>query len=710
MSVQIDMTSSFDNFLILYSGSTPSSGGYLQENDDTNGTNARITRTLSSGTYCIEVTSYSPSATGSYTLTSNVPLGDFSNPDFMWIPIGSGSDKAPASGTDRDHNTALVWDVVKEIVGSGTATYSAGGGVTTSGGSGISGVTMTFTRVSGSGAIPGSVQTVANGNWSQSGFAADGTMYRATPSKTSYTFSPTYRDFNGASTSLNFTGSSIFSGSLSTSDGQSVRRSGRYADVWTFTVSGSVSLQIDMTSSFDNFLILYSGSTPSLAGFIVENDDTNGTNARITRTLSSGTYCIEATSYSSGATGIYTLTSNVALSSGPTMYGVSGRVTMLSGTGISGVTMTFTRVSGSGAIPGSVQTDSNGNWSKSGFVSGTTYRATPSKTSYTFSPTYLDFSSVRTDLNFTGSSIFSGSLSTSDGQSVRRSGRYADVWTFTVSGSLSLQIDMTSSFDNFLILYSGSTPLSSGFIVENDDTNGTNARITRTLSSGTYCIEATSYGSGATGSYTLSSNVALTQGPSTHSAGGRVTTSSGSSISGVTITFTRVSGSGAIPGSVQTDSSGNWSQSGFVSGTTYRATPSKSSYTFNPTYRDFSSASTLLNFTGSGGVYSYSGSLSTSDGQSVRRSGRYADVWRFTVSGSLSLQIDMTSSFDNFLILYSGSTPSSSGFLVENDDTNGANARITRTLSSGTYCIEATSYSSGATGSYTLTSNVSLSQ
>ncbi|HOF50008.1 MAG TPA: CARDB domain-containing protein, partial [Verrucomicrobiota bacterium] len=80
----------------------------------------------------------------------------------------------------------------------------------------------------------------------------------------------------------------------------------------------------------------------------------------------------------------------------------------------------------------------------------------------------------------------------------------------------------------------------------------------------------------------------------TFSAGGTV---SGATQSGVTMTFGRVSGSGAIPAAVQTGANGAWSQSGFASGTTYRATPSKTGYTFNPASRDFTSANNALNFT-----------------------------------------------------------------------------------------------------------------
>lgn len=83
----------------------------------------------------------------------------------------------------------------------------------------------------------------------------------------------------------------------------------------------------------------------------------------------------------------------------------------------------------------------------------------------------------------------------------------------------------------------------------------------------------------------------------TFSASGLVT-SSGSGLSGVTMTFSRVSGIGTIPANVATDVNGIWSRTGFQQGTTYRVTPSLSGYTFTPAYQEFSSDSTGLNFVG----------------------------------------------------------------------------------------------------------------
>jgi len=66
----------------------------------------------------------------------------------------------------------------------------------------------------------------------------------------------------------------------------------------------------------------------------------------------------------------------------PTVYTISGTVTS-SGAGLSGVTMTL-----GGTAPGTATTDASGNYSFTGPLNGS-YTVTPSRTSYTFTPTSL---------------------------------------------------------------------------------------------------------------------------------------------------------------------------------------------------------------------------------------------------------------------------------------------------------------------------------
>jgi len=86
-------------------------------------------------------------------------------------------------------------------------------------------------------------------------------------------------------------------------------RAGSYAHYYTFTVSSTTEVQIDLQSSaFDTYLFLLSGS--GTQGTVVEsNDDVGGTNrnSRISTTLAAGTYTIEATSYASGVIGPFSI-------------------------------------------------------------------------------------------------------------------------------------------------------------------------------------------------------------------------------------------------------------------------------------------------------------------------------------------------------------------------------------------------------------------
>lgn len=84
--------------------------------------------------------------------------------------------------------------------------------------------------------------------------------------------------------------------------------------------------------------------------------------------------------------------------------------------------------------------------------------------------------------------------------------------------------------------------------------------------------------------------------PTTFAASGRVTDSAGAGMTGVSLAFSLVSGTGSVPAAVSTNASGDWTASGFVAGSTYRATPSKSGSTFSPASSDFSAAATSLNF------------------------------------------------------------------------------------------------------------------
>jgi C1A family cysteine protease len=126
-------------------------------------------------------------------------------------------------------------------------------------------------------------------------------------------------------------------------------------------------------------------------------------------------------------------------------FSASGSVSN-SGTGLSGVTMTFSRVSGSGTTPSSVTTDSGGYWSQTGFQAGSTYRVTPSRTGYTFIPTYSDFSSSSsTGLNFTATPVPTAGItvvSPNGGENSKTGSYHTITWTYTGNPGSRVKIEL----------------------------------------------------------------------------------------------------------------------------------------------------------------------------------------------------------------------------------------------------------------------------
>ena len=141
-----------------------------------------------------------------------------------------------------------------------------------------------------------------------------------------------------------------------------------------------------------------------------------------------------------------------------------------------------------------------------------THTPTPTRTS-TATPTHTPTPTptpANCTSNFLGVLVGSNTYTRYDSwtsgscQSVRRPGRYAKFYHFYMYDDGSARIDLTSSANPYLYLLSGYG--TNGNIIAQDDNSGTgnNARITHSLAKGGwYTIEATTSGSGATGSFTL---------------------------------------------------------------------------------------------------------------------------------------------------------------------------------------------------------------
>lgn len=86
----------------------------------------------------------------------------------------------------------------------------------------------------------------------------------------------------------------------------STHKTGSYAKYFTFSLSASQVVTIDLQSTEDTFLYLLNGSSQT-GSVIGQNDDVSvgNTNSRIVQTLPAGTYTVEATTYKAATTGTF---------------------------------------------------------------------------------------------------------------------------------------------------------------------------------------------------------------------------------------------------------------------------------------------------------------------------------------------------------------------------------------------------------------------
>lgn len=334
-----------------------------------------------------------------------------------------------------------------------------------------------------------------------------------------------------------------FNGSWSSGCG-STHRSGSYAWYYTFTLSSSASIQIDLTSSADTYLYLMSGSGRSGQLLTWDDDGGAGTSSRITRTLAAGTYTIEATTFFSGRTGSFTMTlrssgggscitavtlnatTSGAWTSACTSTHRSGRyaryyaftvtetVSFRADLSSSSTDAYLYLMSGSGTNGTVLASDDDSGGGNSARITRTLLPGTYTieATTYFSGRTGSFALGVSTSAAGGGSCIAPLTLNASTSgswtaacSSVHRSDRYARYYTFSLSAPQDIQIDLTSSAaDSYVYLLQG-TGTTGSIVTQDDDSGGNNnARIRRTLAAGSYTIEATTYFSGRTGSFSLS--------------------------------------------------------------------------------------------------------------------------------------------------------------------------------------------------------------
>ena len=257
--------------------------------------------------------------------------------------------------------------------------FNISGRVTRANGSGVSGVALTFARNLGSGSLPGSVVTGADGHWSQSGFETL-TSYIVNLSRPGFTFQPAAATFSGARSDLNFEGLTdpfSYGGKVTTplqDPNTGLTRPVGIGGVETIfsRASGPGRVPVPVTTD--------SSGRWSQSGF--EGDTTYGA-----RPFKQGFDF----NPSSGEFRNVKPTSELNFEARVTTFAVSGKVADLNNGGaIGGVTITFSVISGRSPVPPPVVTDARGRWSQSGFDDRTTYEVTPRKKESNVYVTYSD--------------------------------------------------------------------------------------------------------------------------------------------------------------------------------------------------------------------------------------------------------------------------------------------------------------------------------
>ena len=328
--VTIDLESSVDTYLYLRRGEA-SSGTVLHENDDVEtgvDTDSRIVATMAAGSYTIEATTYNAATTGSFTLTI-AGLGTAGTGDG-----GTGSPDSCGTTLTGEGAVSGSWSAgcQSEVPGRGYARY------------------YSFTLGEEQEITIDLESSVDTYLYLRSGEAKNGTALREnddvetgvdTDSRISerlsagtYTIeATTYNAAQAGSFTLTISGLSTAGaggtgqtpdttdscGGTVTGDGATSgtwaagcqsQVSGRgYARYYSFTLGEEQEITIDLESSVDTYLYLRSGQSRSGA-VLHENDDveSGNTNSQISQTLAAGTYTIEATTYSTGQAGSFTLT------------------------------------------------------------------------------------------------------------------------------------------------------------------------------------------------------------------------------------------------------------------------------------------------------------------------------------------------------------------------------------------------------------------
>jgi hypothetical protein len=330
------------------------------------------------------------------------------------------------------------------------------------------------------------------------------------------------------------------------------------------------------------------------------------------------------------------------------------------------------------------------------------------------------------DNDISGNQTISGTLSNTDPNNPARTGSFREDYQLTgVTGGEKIRINLNAPFDAYLQLVNEST----GEVIASDDDSGEgfNSQLSFTVDNGiNYLVRATSFSSGATGNYSLitttlptvtiqptDANALEVVNGETANPGQFTFTRTGDTTTALTVNYTvggsatngtdysNLTNSIVIPvGQTSVTLPINVINDRSVEGdeTLSLSLATSSAYGIGST----NTATVTIGDNDISGNQTVSGTLSNTDPNNPARTGSFREDYQLTgVTGGEKIRINLNAPFDAYLQLVNEST----GEVIASDDDSGEgfNSQLLFTVDNGiNYLVRATSFSSGATGNYSL--------
>ena len=296
-----------------------------------------------------------------------------------------------------------------------------------------------------------------------------------------------------------------------------------------------------------------------------------------------------------------------------------------------------------------------------------------------------------------------------DCESTNREGSYARYYIFSLESESEIRISLTSEVDTYLNLLEGEG--TDGEIqAENDDIDYSGGNLNSsidgmTLPAGVYTVEATTYGAGEVGTFSLSI-ASAEESPEAEaaSAGPMATDAEATYEDAVFFSYTLEELTNGISYNVQvravfTGGEGPWSP--IANGVPSEAPTPEPTPEPPPEVDDCVEGLGVLPADG----VSLDGTWSA-DCESTNREGSYARYYIFSLESESEIRISLTSEVDTYLNLLEGEGTDGE-IQVENDDIDNSGGNLNSsidgiTLPAGVYTVEATTYGAGEVGTFSL--------